>query len=90
MAEARLRIHVTPRSGRDEVVGWRGDELAVRVTVPPEDGKANEAVRKIVGESLGVPKSAVTIRRGKTSRHKAVTVEGVNARDIEGVFGTPA
>ena len=89
MAETHLRIHVTPRSGRDEIVGWRKTELAVRVTVPPEGGKANAVVCRVVAKALGVPKSAVTVKRGDTSRHKTLSIDGVSARDIENAFGTP-
>ncbi len=51
---ADLAVHVTPRSGRDEVCGWRGTELAVRVTVAPEGGKANAAVCVVVAKALGI------------------------------------
>jgi uncharacterized protein YggU (UPF0235/DUF167 family) len=46
-----LAVHVTPRSGRDEVSGWRGAELSVRVTVAPEGGKANVAVCILVAKA---------------------------------------
>ncbi|HET6351883.1 MAG TPA: DUF167 domain-containing protein [Coriobacteriia bacterium] len=85
----RLKLHVTPKSGRDEVVGWRGDELQVRVTAPPEDGKANAAVCKTVAAALGVPKSAVRVMRGDTSRHKLIEIEGASEADSAAAFGKP-
>lgn len=75
-----IAVHVTPRSGRDEVSGVRGDpagadEVCVRVTAPPDGGKANKAVCKLVASALGVPKGAVTVAGGMTSRHKRLAVE---------------
>lgn len=85
----RIALHVTPRSGRDEVAGWRGGELSVRVTVAPEGGKANAAVCALIARALKVPKSSVTVTRGETSRHKQVDVAGATEADIRHVFGDP-
>lgn len=79
MATLRIAIHVTPKSGRDEVAGWRGGELSVRVTAPPEGGKANAAACAVLARLLGVPKSSVRVVRGETSRHKQVEIEGPDA-----------
>ncbi|HAL29470.1 MAG TPA: hypothetical protein DCP20_01995 [Coriobacteriia bacterium] len=85
----RIAVHVTPRSARDEVAGWRGGELSVRVRAVPEDGKANTAVCAAVAKALGVPKSAVDVVRGGASRHKQVEVDGVTDADVVRVFGRP-
>lgn len=80
MAETKLALHVTPRSGRDCVSGIShkeeplGTEVCVRVTAPPDGGKANKAVCKLLAAELGVPKSKVKVLRGDTSRHKLVVV----------------
>ncbi len=86
---ARIAVHVTPKSGRDEIVGWRGAELQVRVTTAPEGGKANAAVCEVVAKALGVPKSAVSVSRGATSRHKALEVAGVDDPAVHAVLGSP-
>ncbi|MDO9556836.1 MAG: DUF167 domain-containing protein [Coriobacteriia bacterium] len=83
----RMTLHVTPKSGRDEIVGWRGGELFVRVTAPPEDGKANAAVCKLVAKRLGVPKSAVRVVRGDTSRHKMLEIDGIAEEEFVEAFG---
>ncbi len=85
----RLRVHVTPRSGRDIVSGWRGDELAIRVTVPPEGGKANAAVCALIARELGIPKSSVDVVVGTGSRHKQIAIEGVTQARITDAFGEP-
>ena len=85
----RIAIHVTPKSGRDEIAGWRGGELSVRVTAPPEDGKANAAARAVLADALGVARSSVSVVRGETARHKQLEVEGVGPEDVARVFGEP-
>ncbi|MHB1450289.1 MAG: DUF167 domain-containing protein [Coriobacteriia bacterium] len=85
----RIAVHVTPRSVRDEVAGWRGGELSLRVTVAPEGGRANAAACAIVAKSLSIPKSAVSVARGETSRHKQLEAEGVSAADVMRAFGEP-
>ncbi len=89
MSSVRIAIHVTPKSNRDEIAGWRGGELSVRVTAPPEGGKANAAVCRVVGKSLGVPKSAVKVLRGDASRHKQIEVAGITDADVLRTFGEP-
>jgi uncharacterized protein (TIGR00251 family) len=85
----RLAVHVTPRAGADTVGGWRGAELAVRVTAPPDEGRANDAVCRLVAKSLGLPKSAVAVERGGASRHKLLAILGVDAATVERAFGSP-
>ena len=87
MASVRIAVHVTPRAGRDEVAGWRGSELSVRVTAAPADNKANAAVAAVVAAALGVPKGAVVVVRGHTSRHKQLEVEGADEAEVRRVFG---
>lgn len=87
---ARLAVVVTPRAGRDAVDGWRGDELAVRVTVPPDEGRANTAVCGVVARALGTNKSAVSVERGATSRHKLLRIEGLTDAQVHAAVGRPA
>ena len=89
MPSIRIALHVTPKSSRDEVAGWRGGELSVRVTSAPEGGKANAAACKTLAAALGVPKTAVRVVRGQKSRHKQVEVEGVAQAQVDEVFGKP-
>lgn len=85
----RVAIHVTPKSGRDEVTGWRGAELSVRVTAPPEGGKANDAACRTLARALGVSKSSVRVTRGAGSRHKMVEIDGLDEEALDRVFGPP-
>ena len=85
MKPAIIAVHVTPRSGRDEVSGVRvdaagADEVCVRVTAPRDGGKANKAVCKLVAEALGVPKSRVDVASGHTARRMRLSVEADQAQ----------
>lgn len=77
--EQIITVHVTPRSGRDEVSGIRPDAegnpvVQVRVKAAPEGGKANAGLCAAVAKSLGVPKGGVSVLRGATSRTKLVSI----------------
>jgi uncharacterized protein (TIGR00251 family) len=85
----RIAIHVTPKAARNEVDGWRGGELVVRVTAPPEGGKANAAVCRVLAQALGTSKSSVRVVKGETSRHKLVELEGVGENDLREALGEP-
>jgi len=86
---AHLAIHVTPKAARDEIAGWRGNELSVRVTCAPEGGKATAAACKVVACALGLPKTRVSLQRGDTSRHKVLDVSGMTEHEIYAVLGEP-
>jgi uncharacterized protein (TIGR00251 family) len=74
-----LAIRVQPRAKRTGVAGERGGAVVIRVSAPPVEGKANEAVEKLIADKLGVPKSAVAIVRGDSSRDKLVRIDGLSA-----------
>ena len=74
-----IAIRVTPRSARPGIGGWRSgrdgrEELEVRVSSVPADGEANAAVIKLLSRELGIPKSAIAIVGGETSRHKRISL----------------
>lgn len=70
-----LELRVTPKASRNEIREEEG-QIRVYVTTVPENGKANEAVIKLLSKALGVPKSRLTLIRGAMSRDKAFRVEG--------------
>lgn len=77
-----LTLHIQPGAKMTEFAGLHGDALKIRLAAPPVDGKANEALIKFIADTLGLPKSAVTIKSGQTSRRKALEVIGGNIRQI--------
>jgi hypothetical protein len=74
-----LAIRVQSRAKRSEVAGERAGAVLIRVSAPPVDGKANEAVCRLIAERAGVPRSAVRIVRGESSRDKVVRIDGLSA-----------
>jgi uncharacterized protein len=83
---ARLAVRVQPRAGRDEIAGYRGGVLLVRVTAPPVGGKANDAVRKLVAKRLGIAPGRVSVVRGASSRDKLMEIDGVDEAAIRRVL----
>jgi uncharacterized protein len=79
---ARITVRVTPRSGRECIEPGAGGVFVVKVTVAPEDGKANAAVCRLLAGALGVPKSAVRVVRGTTARIKTLEIDGVTEADV--------
>lgn len=78
----KLSIKVVPGSSRSGIVGWLGDTLKVRVTAPPERGKANLAVEALLREALGLSAGATRIVSGGSSPRKVVEVVGLSEREI--------
>lgn len=71
-----MSVHVQPRASRSEVVGTHGAALKVRLRAPPVDGAANDALVLLLAEQLGVPRHAVRIVAGLSSRAKTVEIDG--------------
>jgi uncharacterized protein (TIGR00251 family) len=69
-----LRLYIQPRSSRDEIVGMHGDELKVRITAPPVEGKANAHLLKFLAREFGVSRNQVVLHRGEGGRHKQVLI----------------
>jgi uncharacterized protein len=79
----RLRLRVSPGVGRAGIVGRHGDAWKVRVTAPPEDGRANEAVLRLLADTLSVPRDDLTLVSGHSARDKIVLLDGVSPAQIE-------
>ncbi len=71
---AEIAVRVTPKASRDRIVVEDG-AIRIYVTVVPEDGKANQAVAKLLAKALGVPKTALTLIRGATARDKVFRLD---------------
>ncbi len=70
-----LTLHIQPGAKKTEIAGLHGDALKIRLSAPPVDGKANEALVKFVAEALKLPKSAVNLKSGQASRRKVLEVQ---------------
>ena len=78
----RLCLRVQPRASRDEIAGIAGDVIRVRLTAPPVEGAANDALLRFLAARLEIPRSALTLVSGHTARTKVVALTGVSAEEV--------
>jgi uncharacterized protein len=78
---ARIAARVIPRSSKNEI-SWEGDALRIRLTAPPVDGAANEALIALLAERLDPPRRVLCIVKGATSRQKIIEIEGLTVEDV--------
>ena len=74
-----IRVRVQPRASKDALGGEREGALVVRLTAPPVEGAANEALARFLGRTLGIAPSAVRVVSGASGRNKVVSVAGLDA-----------
>jgi uncharacterized protein len=79
---AEIRVRVTPRASRSEVLCREDGAILVRVCTPPVDGQANAAVIGVIAERLRIAKSRVTIVSGSTSREKRLRIDGMTEDEV--------
>ena len=79
---ARIRVKLRPKSSRNHVLGFSDEILRVRVTTPPERGKANEALVSLLAATFGVARSSIRILRGRSSRDKWVAVDALSQDEV--------
>lgn len=79
---ARIPVRLTPRGGSDRVDGVADGVLRVRVAAPPVDGAANRSLLRLLADELGLPRGAVRLVGGETSRVKLVEVDGADPSTI--------
>ncbi|MCG3124273.1 MAG: hypothetical protein GIKADHBN_02730 [Phycisphaerales bacterium] len=77
---------MVPGARRDEIAGMLGDRLKIRVSAPPEDGKANAAVCRLIADSLGLKHRQVTIRTGHGNPEKTVEIHGMDDQQVRAIL----
>jgi uncharacterized protein (TIGR00251 family) len=82
MESTRLRLRVSPGAARAGVVGRHGDAWKIRVAAAPEGGRANDAVIRLLADTLSVPRDAVTLVSGHGGRDKIVELVGLGPSQI--------
>ena len=82
-----LSVKVQPRASANEIGEALGDELRIKVTAPPVDAAANEALLKILAQQLHCPRNRVDIVRGHTSRHKVIKLYGLTPEAVAAKLG---
>jgi uncharacterized protein (TIGR00251 family) len=79
-----IPVRLTPRADRDTIAATPSGGYAVRVTAPPVEGRANEALRRLVAKRAGVAPSRVSVVKGEKARDKVVRVEGLDEAELRG------
>src|SRR5690606_7307060 len=84
-----IDVQVVPRASRSRVVGLQADRLKVQLAAPPVDGAANEELESLLARALSVPRRAIELVRGGTSKRKTLRVAGVTADVVRRTLGLP-
>jgi uncharacterized protein len=82
-----LSVKLQPRASANEIGEVLGNELRIKVTAPPVEAAANEALLKLLAQQLHCPRNRVDLVRGHTSRHKVIKVHGLAAPDVLAKLG---
>ncbi len=77
-----IRFKVQPRASRNEIVGLHGDAVRIRLSAPPVDGGANEALTRFLAERLKVSRSRVRLVSGQASRSKLIAISGLTPEEV--------
>ena len=77
-----LSVKLQPRASKNEIGEPLGDELKIKVTAPPVDAAANQALVELLAETIGCARGRVELIRGQTSRHKTVMLHGFKAEEL--------
>jgi uncharacterized protein (TIGR00251 family) len=77
-----LAVKLQPRASREEIGKAVGSELGIKVTAPPVDSAANDALVRLLADKLDCPRQSVQLMRGHTSRHKVVFLRGMTAEVV--------
>ncbi len=78
----RLRIYVQPGASRNQIVGVHGEALKIKIKAPPEGGRANLELVSFLAKSLTLPKRALRLSSGLTSRSKVIEIEGATGEFV--------
>ncbi len=84
---ALVRVRVQPGARSSEIAGFREEVLQVKVSAPAREGRANEALLRLLAEKLGVRRARVSLVRGAASRDKIVRVDGVSDEELAARLG---
>ena len=77
-----IKVRLLPRSSQNRVVGRKGDEIRVKVTAPPVDGRANKALIDCLARELAIPKQSLEIISGKKGKLKTVRIYNMSPERI--------
>lgn len=77
-----LPVKVIPKAGEEKIVGWHEGRLKIKVCAPPEKGKANRAIIRLLAKALKIPPSRIILLKGKTSHTKDFLLIGYHSTSL--------
>ncbi len=80
--ETRISVKVQPSAPRNEIVGFTGDVLRIKIAAPPERDKANKELIDFLSQTLDISKSRITIIKGHTSHNKVIAIQGFTGEEL--------
>jgi uncharacterized protein (TIGR00251 family) len=83
MEGTRVRLRVSPGARRSGIVGRHGESWKVAVAAAPEGGRANDALVRLLAETLDIPRASVAVVSGHAARDKLVALAGLDAAEVE-------
>jgi uncharacterized protein (TIGR00251 family) len=69
-----IPVKIVPRSSKNQIVGWQGDVLKIKIKSPPVDGEANAELVRFLAEALDIPKSKIEIIKGQSAKNKLLRI----------------
>lgn len=86
-ARCTLDLKIVPNAPRNEVAGWLGEALKIKVHAPALEGRANDELCEFLADQLKLPRRAVTLLRGEKSRQKTVRLDGLTLAEARQRLG---
>lgn len=77
-----IKARIIPNSSRNQIVGWFKDQLKIKISAPPERGKANQKLINFLSEKWNIPKHSIQIIKGHKKRDKVIEIEGIQKLPI--------
>lgn len=81
-SSTKIKVKIVPGASNSGIIGWLGDTLKVRISAPPEKGKANAAIVALISDALHVPECSVHIVSGRNSQRKMIEIHDLSRNEI--------
>jgi len=81
-----LSVKVIPNAQTNEIIGWQGDDLKIKIQAVPEKGKANRELQLFIAQKLSVGKSDVRLEQGANSQRKVISIGGVTLTELKTIL----
>lgn len=86
-ASCTIAVKAIPNAPRSQIIGWLGEALKIKVHAPPVEGRANEVLCEFLADEFHLPRRAITVLRGDTSRQKLIRIDGLSLAELKARIG---